>query len=416
MIYSNALKFCIDSTSAQGDIRINKMKVVYIQNEEIDFFNGKYYHSKSKHFFSRYLSGLSYDDTLTVYAGIIQSNDANVVAKYKDITNERIQYVEVPNFRKLTSIIPTYKLVIDAVKDADFCYLRLGIAAYFASRYCHKHNIPYMAIVNGDVFYTTRNHSSLKVRLAAYPTLYMAKYVINHADYALYVTKEYLQSRYPCPGKSLGCSDVEFLDMSNVYLTTRLNRIKELKQPIVLGSAGNVATVIKGQDTVIRALAELKKDGHNEYVYQLVGTGDQSILKTLAKDLGVDDMIQFMGEYSHDDVLNWFEKIDIYLHPSRSEGLPRTILEAMTKATPCICSDVGGIPELISNEFLFSYNGEEVNCLKDLILKMTTERMVEEAKKNHAHAKEYDPELLEQKRSAFLENAIKCTRESLINE
>ena len=392
------------------------MKIVYIQNEEIDFCNGRYYHSKSEHFFSRYLSGLSCEDTLTVYAGFIRHNDVKAVAKYKDITNERIKYKEVPNFRKLRNIIPTYRLIIKAVKDADFCYLRLGTAAFFASKYCHKHNIPYMAIVNGDVFYTTRNHSSLKVRLAAYPTLYMAKYVINHASFALYVTKEYLQSRYPCPGNSLGCSDVESLDMSDSILTDRLNRIKNLKRPIVLGSAGNVATVIKGQDTVIRALAELKKEGHDEYIYQLVGTGDKSFLKNLAKKLGVDDMVKFMGEYSHDDVLNWFEKIDIYLHPSRSEGLPRTILEAMTKATPCICSDVGGIPELISNEFLFSYNGEEVNCLKDLILKMTTERMIEEAKKNYAHAKEYDPELLEQKRSAFLENAIKCTRESLKNE
>ena len=391
------------------------MKIVYIQNEEIDFFNGKYYHSKSEHFFSRYLSGLSLDETLTVYAGIIRHNDANVVAKYKDITNERIQYKEIPDFRKLRSIIPTYKLVIDAVKDADFCYLRLGTAAFFASRYCHKHNIPYMAIVNGDVFYTTRNHSRLKVRLAAYPTLYMAKYVINHASYALYVTKDYLQSRYPCPGKSLGCSDVEFLDMHDSYLTYRLKRIQELKRPIVLGSAGNVATVIKGQDTVIRVLAELKKDGHDEYVYQLVGTGDQSILKNLAKELEVDDMVQFMGEFSHDDVLSWFEKIDIYLHPSRSEGLPRTILEAMTKATPCICSDVGGIPELISDEFLFSYNGEEVNCLKDLILKMSKEKMVEEATNNHTHAKEYNPVLLDQRRSTFLEDAINCTRESLKN-
>lgn len=390
------------------------MNILYIQNEEIDFFRGKYYHSKSEHFFSRYLSGLSSEDTLTVYAGFSYPHDASVVARYKDITNDRIQYKELPNFRKLSSIIPTYKLVIAEVKKADFCYLRLGVAAFFASIYCHKHNIPYMAIVNGDVFYTTKNHSSLKVRLSAYPMLFMAKYVINHAKYALYVTKDYLQSRYPCPGESLGCSDVETLDMSDEFLTQRLIKTQELKKPIVLGSVGNVATVIKGQDTVIRALADLKKEGHCNYVYQLVGTGDQSILGNLAKELGVEDIVHFMGEYSHDDVLKWFETIDVYLHPSRSEGLPRTILEAMTKATPCICSDVGGIPELIDREFLFSYNGDEVKSLKELILKMTKEKMGEEAKKNHLHAKDYSPDLLEQKRSAFLKNAINSTRESLI--
>jgi len=354
-------------------------------------------------------------DTLTVYASVNKLSDASISSKYKDITNARIKYVELPDFRKISSIIPTYKLISDIVKTADFCYLRLGFAAFVAAQYCHHHNIPYMAIVNGDVFQTTRKHSKLKVRLSSYPMLYMAKYVINHAKYALYVTKEYLQSRYPCPGKSLGCSDVEFLDMSDDYLTTRLQRINKLNRPIVLGSAGNVATVIKGQDTVVKALAELKREGHDEFIYQLVGTGDQSILGGLAKSLGVEDMVQFMGEYSHDEVLNWFENIDIYLHPSRSEGLPRTILEAMTKATPCICSDVGGIPELISDEFLFSYNGEEVSYLKDLILKMTKEKMVEEATHNHTHAKEYNPALLDQRRSTFLEDAINCTRESLKN-
>lgn len=389
------------------------MNVVYIQNEEIGYFRGKYYHAKSEHFFSRYLSGLSPNDTLTVYAFVRYHSDADVVARYKDITNDRIQYKEVPNVRKLKNIFPIYKLIIEAVKKADFCYLRLGIASFFASLYCHRHNIPYMAIVNGDVFYTTRKHSKLKVRLAAYPTLFMAKYIINHAKYALYVTKDYLQSRYPCPGQSFGCSDVEFLDMSDDYLSARLKRINDLKQPIVLGSAGNVATVIKGQDTVIRALAELKQEGHIGFVYQLVGTGDQSILGDLAKKLGVGDMVQFMGEYSHDDVLNWFEKIDIYLHPSRSEGLPRTILEAMTKATPCICSNVGGIPELISEESLFAYDGREVKSLKELILKMTPGKMIEEAKKNHTHAKEYNPELLEQRRRTFLENAINSTRKAI---
>ncbi len=392
------------------------MNIIYIQSESIGYCNGRYYHSKSEHFFSRYLSGLHEDDTLTVYSTVKKINDAFLTSKYKDITNDRIKYVELPDFRRFGSLIPTYRLIRKIVKDANFCYLRLGFAAFVAAQYCHHHNIPYMAIVNGDVFQTTRKHSKLKVRLSSYPMLYMAKYVINSAKYALYVTKEYLQSRYPCPGKSLGCSDIEFLDMSDDYLTNRLQKIKKLNKPIVLGSAGNVATVIKGQDTIVKALAELKREGHDEYVYQLVGTGDQSVLGGLAESLGVKDMIQFMGEYSHDEVLKWFEKIDIYLHPSRSEGLPRTILEAMTKATPCICSNVGGIPELISEEFLFAYDGREVKSLKELILKMTQKNMIEEAEKNHAHAKEYNPELLEQKRSVFLEDAIKCTRELMKNE
>ena len=77
---------------------------------------------------------------------------------------------------------------------------------------------------------------------------------------------------------------------------------------------------------------------------------------------------------------------------------------------------LGGMPELINKSFLFAYDGEEVSRVKDLVLKMTNEKMIEEAKKNHAHALDYDPELLDQKRSAFLGNAISITRETLGDE
>ena len=44
------------------------MNIIYIQDQEIDHYNGHFYHSKSEHFFSRFLAGLKENDTLTVYA------------------------------------------------------------------------------------------------------------------------------------------------------------------------------------------------------------------------------------------------------------------------------------------------------------------------------------------------------------
>ena len=158
------------------------------------------------------------------------------------------------------------------------------------------------------------------------------------------------------------------------------------------------------------ALAELKKEGLCNYEYQLVGTGDQTRLRTLAESLGVADCIKFLGAFNHDDVMTWFENIDIYLHPSHSEGLPRTILEAMTKACPCICTSVGGIPELIDKEHLFAYNGNEVADLKRMLLAMDKETMTSQAKINFERSKNYDPKELERKRSEFFKNAIANAR------
>lgn len=386
------------------------MRVVYIQDQEVGIYKGEYYHSKSEHFFERYLAGLSEGDTLTVYCGIVQINDTERIAKYKKVSHPRIKYVQIPDFRKLGNIVSIAKQIKEVVNTADFCYLRCGIASSFAGYYCRKLGVPYMAIVNEDVFRNLWNHPNKVFKLFAYPLGMMTSKTVKNAQYACYVTKEYLEQRYPCKGEMLGCSDIEFLDINQDALNSRISKINTRKETIVLGSIGSLSAKLKGQDTAVYALAELKKAGECNYRYQLVGGGSSDNLKALASSLGIVDQVDFVGEYSHDAVLQWFDGIDIYIHPSHSEGLPRTILEAMTKATPCICSNVGGIPELINKDWLFAYNGNEVKDLANLILKMDNHKMIIEAKANFEKSKEYNPEILEKRRSTFFTRAIDNVR------
>ena len=386
------------------------MNVLYIQDQQVVSSEGVVYHEKSEHFFERFLAGLNNNDSLVVYTGLKEELDTDVVNKYKCVSNNRIRFVGVPEFRKPKNLLKIYRQMKEAVKDADFCYLRCGIASSFAGLFCKRFNVPYMTIVNEDIFKSTVNHSSLIVRLSAYPLWLLTRYVVRNANYSCYVTKEYLQTKYPCRGKSLGCSDIEFLNIDDAVIIQRKDKIEKMQDPIILGSVGSVSTVIKGHDTAIKALAKLKEEGYVGYIYQIVGTGDPSRLKALAEQCGVVDMVKFMGVYKHEDVLKWFEDIDIYLHPSRSEGLPRTIIEAMTKATPCVCSQVGGIPELISTEFLFAYDGKEVESLKDSILRLTKERMISEGEKNYYKSKQYEPKRLEKIRHDFFEEAIESHR------
>lgn len=382
------------------------MDVIYIQDQEIDHYNGQFYHSKSEHFFSRFLAGLNENDTLTVYTGIINRNCAQEVAKYKDVTNPRITYKQVPEFRNPKNLLAINRLMKRVLKDADFCYLRSGIAASFASTICLKKHIPYMTVVNEDIFRNTIAHSRLLVRLSAYPLSYYTHRMVREANYACYVTQDYLQSNYPCKGKSLGCSDIEFLDINELSLTKRLNKIQKQEGTIVLGTVGSVDTELKGQDTIIKALAKLKAEGFTNYIFQMVGTGKPNRLRNLAAEFGIANQIEFLGEFKHDDVQKWFETIDIYVHPSRSEGLPRTILEAMTKAVPCICSSVGGIPELIDGDSLFTYDGTEIDTLVNIIKGFSKDKMEFEAKINFERSKNYEPKLLEQKRTVFFAQAI----------
>lgn len=386
------------------------MRVVYIQDQEVAFFNGAYYHSKSEHFFERYLAGLCERDTLTVYCGVIYLADDKQINKFKKVSHPRIQYEVIPEFRKLKNLPSIYRQMKEIVSGADFCYLRTGIASSIAGYYCEKYHVPYMAILNEDVFKNLWLHPNQVFKLFAYPISWMVHNMVKKANYACYVTQTYLQERYPCSGLICGCSDIEFLDINEQSLQNRLRRIGTNESELLLGSVGSVSALLKGQDTVIKALADLKKKGVNKYRYELVGTGNPHRLQKLAKDLGVEDIVFFKGAYSHEDVLKWFENIDIYIHPSHSEGLPRTILEAMTKATPCICTRVGGVPELISEEWLFEYNGNEVADLTNLIIKMDSQHMKNQAQLNFEMSKGYNPEVLEKRRSEFFSSAIENTR------
>ena len=60
-----------------------------------------------------------------------------------------------------------------------------------------------------------------------------------------------------------------------------------------------------------------------------------------------------MGRLSSKEVFDQLSKIDIYVHPSLQEGLPRAVIEAMSMACPIVASNTAGTPELISNEFIF---------------------------------------------------------------
>src|SRR5699024_5519104 len=112
-----------------------------------------------------------------------------------------------------------------------------------------------------------------------------------------YVTNEFLQNRYPTRGKSVNCSNVELTEFKDELLAKRLDRINNQKQneKIIIGTVGAVNVRHKGQQYIIKALGKLKKEGDKNFEYQLVGLGDQSYLKSIAKKCDVIDQVKFLG-------------------------------------------------------------------------------------------------------------------------
>ncbi len=123
------------------------------------------------------------------------------------------------------------------------------------------------------------------------------------------------------------------------------NNIKE-KNAFVFGTIGEL-TKNKGYPYVLHALRKLMLDG-KEFIYIIIGEGeDMQSLKSLAEELQIADRVYFTGRV--DNAKQYLGAFDFFILGSIKEGLPYVLIEAGLAQVPVITTNVGGIPELITN-------------------------------------------------------------------
>ena len=92
----------------------------------------------------------------------------------------------------------------------------------------------------------------------------------------------------------------------------------------------------------------LLRETHAECRLRLVGDGDlRPDMEALAREKGIGDFVEFCGMQSN--VYPYLHDADIFILPSVYEGNPMTIIEAMGTGLPIVASQVGGIPDMITD-------------------------------------------------------------------
>jgi glycosyltransferase involved in cell wall biosynthesis len=296
--------------------------------------------------------------------------------------------------------IGTYKKLQAAIEKVDLVVGYVpALNAEVAELIARKKNKKYLAFEVACVW-DGLIHQDWKRKIAAPYRFLLNRYVMKHSDYALYVTNEFLQRRYPTDGVSLGLSDVEVLPVSDDILTRRLEKIrKEDHDVIKLATTGHVENGLKGQQYVIKALKILKDMGFRNYEYYLIGEGKADRLRKYAEILGVADQVHFLGRMPHAEVFRLLDDIDIYVHPSLQEGLPRSMVEAMSRALPCIGSNTGGIPELIDASCVFKK--KSADTIVDKLINFSVSDLEKQAIRNFNEAKKFEKDSLDARRNEF---------------
>ena len=391
--------------------RDNKGRVFSVQNYNYPLFESRY---------------LKVFDEVILLARV--SDEPHDNPEGRTVEGKNVKIISLGDWNSLFGFIKkSYKifriLVRYLKKPTAVLMISSGFVGVLGYLYLRLKKIPYAIEVIGDPYVAFApgviNHPFRPLLRWGF-TLFL-KSQCFHAAAVSYETKNSLQKRYLSHPEffSTGCSSVVLSEDAFVPAPRKFN---SSQPPFRLLCIGSLAQMYKAPDILLKAIANCEKTGL-KLSLRYVGKGKyRSLMENFAEQLGLQESVKFLGLLpAKDDVQRELDNADLFILPSRTEGLPRVILEAMARGLPCISTTVGGIPELLPEDCLVP--PDDVDALADKIKEVlrSPARLVEMSLRNHSVAQEYHQDILQQKRMDFyraieLAAATKFRAELISNE
>ena len=315
------------------------------------------------------------------------------------IQNDKVEICPIYE-KKLLPKKEIIKSIENEVNKADKVLVRLpSLLGIYAARIALRKKKSLLVEVVGSAF-GSYWYRSLFGKMVAIPLEIINKKIIKKADYVLYVSEDYLQKEYPNKKVNFGCSDVVLEERNNSLIDDKLKKINIRKGKFIVGTLSQIDQKYKGHKNVFEAISILKKQGV-DIEYRLAGSGSSKYLLSLAKKLEIENNIIFCGQIKHENINEWIDNLDIYIQPSLTEGMPRSVIEAIYRGCPVIVSSAGGMYELIEDKYTFK-KGSTKELIKILNM-INNDTLLEMSKRNYEFAKKFDLDIIMKKRNWFLE-------------
>lgn len=197
---------------------------------------------------------------------------------------------------------------------------------------CHQEKIPYIIISQKavDFYWPHKTDRALMIT-----TLKNAAHCFFVSQHTRNLTEEQFGFR--------------FNNASIIYNPNKVNNVvpyPDDSKGIRLACIGRLFILDKGQDILLRIMSK-KKWRERNVTLSFIGSGvDEEGLKDMAKLLDITN-VEFVGYVN--DMLTVYKNYHAFIQPSRSEGLPLAIVEAMTAGRPVIVSKAGGNAEIVQD-------------------------------------------------------------------
>lgn len=139
--------------------------------------------------------------------------------------------------------------------------------------------------------------------------------------------------------------------------------------------AGNLS-VRKGYRDLMTSFANVS-DQLPRWSLKFAGNGEIDQAKSLAKDLGIEDRVEFLGWVSGKDKDKAFRNASVYCLPSYAEGFPMGVLDAWAYGLPVITTPVGGLPDILKDfENALVFNPGNIEELQNKLLQLNDNNLL----------------------------------------
>lgn len=244
----------------------------------------------------------------------------------------------------INSIKIAYFATIFKNENIDLIHTHFAPMGYYAYKLSNLLKIPYTLTTHAYDIYKNPNNTELK------KIMNEASSVITISEYNKNYLANELQINSPIEVVRCGIEHVKFNNKERGYLHN-LHNSHNIK---ILSVARFVEK--KGLNYLIKSIPLVTKEFENcEFI--IVGSGEleESLIK-LTHDLNVENYVSFEGNVSDSKLLQYYSCTDIFVLPciiaenGDRDGIPVSIMEAMSLEIPVISTTVSGIPELIDNK------------------------------------------------------------------